>query len=114
MSDQEHNLHRLSPIELHIEELVLHGFSAGDRHAISDGLQLELARILTERNPYFAVTDDARLESINAGAFHLTSASRPEVIGVQVAQVLFGGLAANASGSRDNHRSDHALNKEGK
>jgi len=99
-------------IELHIEELVLHGFSAGNRYAIADGLQLELVRLLTEENMSLLVTSDTRRESMDAGTFRLTPASRSELIGVQVAQALFGGLATTASGSRDNHRSDDALNKE--
>ena len=35
-------------IEMHIEELVLHGFEPGDRHAIGDAVERELARLLSE------------------------------------------------------------------
>jgi hypothetical protein len=47
MSDQEHNVCQ-SSIELHIEQFVLHGFAAGDRYAIADGLQHELAKLLAD------------------------------------------------------------------
>ena len=33
-------------IEVHIDELVLHGFDAADRHSIGDAVQVELAELL--------------------------------------------------------------------
>jgi len=35
-----------SVVELHIEELVLHGFRSGDRFHIGDALERELVRLL--------------------------------------------------------------------
>jgi len=37
-------------IHLHIEELVLHGFAPGDRHQISEAMQQELTRLISEKN----------------------------------------------------------------
>ena len=90
-------------IELHIEELVLHGFSAGDRYRIADGLQVELARLLTEENLSLSTAFDTRLESLDAGVVRVGSESKSGLIGGQVAQALFRGLARSAgsgSGSR--------------
>src|SRR5258708_7973370 len=39
---------RTSNINLHIEELVLHGFAPGDRYTIADPVERELSRLLTE------------------------------------------------------------------
>ena len=36
-------------IELHIEELVLHGFAPADRYRIGDTVQRELTRLLAEQ-----------------------------------------------------------------
>ena len=36
-------------IELHIEELVLHGFAPGDRHPIGDAVEHELIRLFAEQ-----------------------------------------------------------------
>ncbi len=36
-------------VDLHIEELVLHGFSPGDRFRIGEAVELELTRLITEQ-----------------------------------------------------------------
>ncbi|MBD0326005.1 MAG: hypothetical protein ICV68_06225, partial [Pyrinomonadaceae bacterium] len=36
-------------IELHIEELILHGFERRDRYAIADAFERELSRLLSEQ-----------------------------------------------------------------
>jgi hypothetical protein len=40
---------RPARIELHVGELVLHGFAPGDRYRIADAVQSELTRLLGER-----------------------------------------------------------------
>lgn len=83
---------RQSPIHLHIEELVLHGFAPGDRHRIGEAVQLELARLLTkEANPP-ALTKSAQIDRLNGGTFQMTGTARPEATGAQVARAVFGGL----------------------
>jgi hypothetical protein len=91
MSDYEHALRHPGSIELHIEELVLHGFSAGDRHAIADGLQIELAKLLTEEKFSLPTAVDTRLEYLDAGAFRVPE-SRSGLLGGQVAHALLGSL----------------------
>ena len=79
-------------IELHIEELVLHGFDRSLRYNIGDAVECELLRLLTVEgiNP----THAANLESerLDAGAFHIADNSKPEAIGAQVAQAVYGEL----------------------
>jgi hypothetical protein len=36
-------------VNVHIEQLVLHGFASGDRKALVEGLQSELSRVLADR-----------------------------------------------------------------
>lgn len=79
-------------IELHIEELVLHGFAPGDRHAIGHAVETELTRMLVERGlpPTFA--SDAEIDSIRGGSFTATPGSSPPTIGVQIARSIMTGL----------------------
>jgi hypothetical protein len=79
-------------IELHIEELVLHGFDRSLRYNIGDAVERELLRLLTDEgiNPAHAANlETARLD---AGAFHVAHDSKPEAIGAQVAQAVYGEL----------------------
>lgn len=85
-------MNRQSPIHLHIEELVLHGFAPGDRHRIGDAMQRELARLFTEGRTPPALAKSTEIDRLNAGTFHMTAAPRPEATGAQVARAVFGGL----------------------
>ncbi len=67
-------------IELHIDELVLHGFEHTDRYAIGEAIERELTRLLG--------TGDIRMQSsdrIDAGSLTLASGAKPQRIGTQVA-----------------------------
>jgi hypothetical protein len=83
---------RQSPIHLHIEELVLHGFSPGDRHRIGEAMQRELTRLLTEKATPPALAKSSAIDRLNGGTFQMTSAPRPEATGAQVARAVFKGL----------------------
>jgi hypothetical protein len=85
-------MNRQSPIHLHIEELVLHGFAPSDRHRIGDAMQRELARLFTEKQTPPGLTKNAAIDRLNGGTFHVTAAPRPEATGAQVARAVFGGL----------------------
>lgn len=83
-------------IELHIEELVLHGFERRDRHSIADAFERELSRLLTEQlsaqglSP--ALMHNAESASLDAGAIHLAPNAKPDSIGTHIAQAVHGGL----------------------
>lgn len=83
-------------IELHIEELVLHGFERGDRYPVADAIERELSRLLAEQFAEQGIpsslTRDAEREHLDAGAFHVAPRSKPDHIGAQVAQAVHGGL----------------------
>jgi uncharacterized NAD(P)/FAD-binding protein YdhS len=81
-----------SPIHLHIEELVLHGFPSSDRHRIGEALQRELARLFTEGRTSPAQAKSAKIDRLNGGSFQTTETARPEITGAQVARAVFGGL----------------------
>jgi hypothetical protein len=58
-------------VEVHIEELVLHGFAADARWSIADGLQSELRGLLAERGVPAAWQTSP--ERIDAGSIRLTN-----------------------------------------
>lgn len=79
-------------VELHIEELVLHGFAPGDRYRIGEAVERELFRLMTERGvPPSLAGGDASI--LDAGEFIVERNSAPEEIGLQVARAVYGGLS---------------------
>ena len=79
-------------VELHIEELVLHGFSPADRYRIGEMVERELARLFAEEGVPVAFTSGLESPHLDAGAFHVAANSRAETIGAQVAEAVYGGL----------------------
>ncbi len=78
-------------IELHIEELVLHGFEPGQRRAIAQAVEEALAQLLTERGLPPGWEDGVQIDQLDAGQFDVIPAARPAAIGGQVAQALYAG-----------------------
>ena len=75
--------------QLHIEELVLHGFPITFGHAIGDAAQQELTRVLATRGMPAQMMQD----TTHAGArsFQLPPDAKPKAIGALVANAVFGG-----------------------
>ena len=80
-------------IELHIEELVLHGFQPGDRHRIACAVERELARVLAERGMPPSLAEGLTVAHLDTGAFNATPSATAERVGEQVGQALYGGLS---------------------
>jgi hypothetical protein len=80
----------MNNIELHIEELVLHGFVASDRYLIGEALQQELTRLLTEKGLPSSLAQGGEIARINAGEFEVQLGAKPEIIGVQIAHLIYG------------------------
>jgi hypothetical protein len=80
-------------VELHIEELVLHGFAPGDRYRIGDAIQVELARLIAEQGIPPSFVNGGEIDRIDAGGFEMASGSRGETVGGQIARSVHGGLA---------------------
>jgi len=79
-------------IELHIEELVLHGFAPKDRYAIGEAVQRELARLFAEQGVPPSVGRGYEAARLDGGSFHIAEGSKGDAIGAQVAQSVYGGL----------------------
>ncbi|MCX6028843.1 MAG: hypothetical protein NT169_06025 [Chloroflexi bacterium] len=80
-------------VELHIEELVLRGFPPEQRQAIAAAVETALAGLLAERGVPPAWAGGGEAPRVDGGQFVVTPAARPEAIGAQVAQAVYGGLA---------------------
>ena len=78
-------------IEVHIEELVLHGFAPGARWDMADALQHELRELLSERG--IPPAWQAGPERIEAGSAGVNAQARPAVIGGQIARAVYEGGA---------------------
>lgn len=78
-------------IELYVEELVLHGFSAADRYRIGQAVEHELGRMFAERGAP-PLTRSEEISRLDGGSFEVRRGSGVEVIGAQVARAVYGGL----------------------
>jgi hypothetical protein len=75
-------------IVIEIDELILHGFQAGDRYRIGEAVQAELARILGERGLPGAWTADAA-PRLDGGAFNVAAGMPAPAIGTGVAEAVY-------------------------
>jgi hypothetical protein len=79
-------------IELHIEELVLHGFAPGDRCAIGDAVERELTRLLGEQRVPSLLRSENATDEIKGATFNVVDNSKPLAIGHQVARAVYQGF----------------------
>jgi hypothetical protein len=80
-------------VELHIEELVLHGFPPVARHRIGDAATRELARLFAERGVPSSLGEGGEIASLSGGSFEARPELGAEAVGVQVARAVYGGLS---------------------
>jgi hypothetical protein len=86
-------------VDLHIEELVLHGFAARDRGRIAAAVESELARLLSAGSAQALLGNPAGLESLNGGVFEVKAGAQPQDAGKQIARAVFRGLENRAGAS---------------
>lgn len=79
-------------VDVHIEELVLHGFDPRDRHRIGEAVREELSRLLAEGEPPLSPMHAREVRRIDGGAFGVRQGQSPTVTGSQVARAVYGGL----------------------
>jgi hypothetical protein len=83
---------RPTNVELHIEELVLHGFASGDSYQIGEAVERELAHLFTEEGTPPLLAQGNEIERLDGGAFEVKPGSKAEAIGAQLARAVYGGL----------------------
>ncbi len=82
----------MNNIELHIEKLVLHGFSPSDRHRIGEAVELELTRLFTERDIPPSLAQGGEFARLDGGAFNIAPSSKAAAIGTRIAQSVYAGF----------------------
>ncbi len=87
------NRHR-GNIALHIKELVLHGFPRSEQHRIGEAVRQELLRQFSEQGIPDALTRQDGVSRLNAGAIQTIQGARPERVGMQVAQAVYGSVVS--------------------
>jgi len=81
-----------SDIHLHIEELVLHGFAPGDKHGISEAVERELARLISDGAGFSIFSENTSRDRLDGGHFRMADSAKPAAIGAQIAGAVLGGI----------------------
>ena len=79
-------------VELHIEELLLHGFEANQRDSIGAAVEREITRLFTEGGIPTLMAQNQEIAYCEATTFRVTPDANPEDIGTQIAQAIYGGF----------------------
>jgi hypothetical protein len=79
-------------LEVHIGKLVLHGFSAVDRHRVGEALERELSRLFVERGVPRSLLWSDEAQDLDGGTFEARPDLGAEEIGVRVARTVYRGL----------------------
>ncbi|MGD2157020.1 MAG: hypothetical protein PVG14_05810 [Anaerolineales bacterium] len=90
-NQRQEQMHKAGSIELHIEALLLHGFSSHQRFRIAQAVERELTRLLAEGGLPAAWSQGKGLVSLDGGQFEAQPGAKAESIGAQVAQAVYGG-----------------------
>ncbi|MCP3137410.1 hypothetical protein [Pyxidicoccus xibeiensis] len=78
-------------IEIHIEELVLHGVDVADRHAVAEALQRELQTLVASEGLQTLLASPERFERYSPAPITVTPGMKSEQLGTQLARTLHGG-----------------------
>ena len=77
-----------SSVELHIDELVLHGFAPTERHAIGDTVESELRELLVKQQSLSLSLANREIDRIDAGEFEIASGAAAPTSGRRVAEAI--------------------------
>ena len=76
-------------MELHIDELVLHGFASGERYVIGNAVERELTRLLGEHGVPGSLCVQSATDEIKGGTFNAAPNAKQPAIGPQIAQAVY-------------------------
>jgi hypothetical protein len=80
----------MTRVVLHIDRLVLRGFDPGQRHAVAQGLQVELARQLGEPGAAQQWVSRGDVAQVAAGVVRVPPGTQPAGVGAQAARGMAG------------------------
>ena len=75
-------------VELHIDELVLHGFAPTERHAIGDTVESELRELLVKQQSLPLSLANREIDRIDASEFEIASGAAAPTSGRRVAEAI--------------------------
>lgn len=79
-------------VELHIDEIVLHGFAHRDRYTIQEAIQDELTRLIASSGIPSSLHGGNEAARLDAGTVTVQKGMPPDAIGRQVAHAVYQGL----------------------
>lgn len=79
-------------VEVHIDELVLHGFSPGDGRPIADAIENELTRLISRDGLPASATKAFELAHASWGPLRIMQGDRRESTGAALARAIYQGL----------------------
>jgi hypothetical protein len=79
-------------VELHIEELMLHGVAPADRYRIGDAIENELTSLFAAHRILDLLAKSVEVDRVDVGGFQVERDSKSEGIGRQVARNVYIGL----------------------
>ena len=82
-----------SRVELHIQELVVHGVGPLDARRIGAAVERELARLLAERGVPPQWLEGAGREAVDGQTFVAAAGEPAPAVGAAAARAVYGGLA---------------------
>ncbi len=85
---------RPARIDVHIKELVVHGFPPSQRYAIGEAVERALGQMLTLHPGPYPLQVHTNIEELNAGSFRVRVGARPETVGAGIALKIFQGLTS--------------------
>jgi hypothetical protein len=84
-------------IEIHIDELVLQGFSTRDFTAIGQAVESELTRLFSEQGALHSISSPKKYVRIDAGEFAISSGAKSHAVGNNIAASVFKGIKNSRS-----------------
>ncbi|HEV8515747.1 MAG TPA: hypothetical protein VGQ59_20835 [Cyclobacteriaceae bacterium] len=91
-------------VELHIEELILHGFPRNERYSIGEAIEADLTRLFTEQGIPQLFSAGGSIPTLNAGTINLNSRPRAVSIGNNIASAVYKGFTDGRSGNAQNEK----------
>jgi hypothetical protein len=84
-------------LNLHIQDLVLHGFGSIDRYRIGEAMEHELARLFSAQGAPRSLSGPTAVDLLDAGVIKIDSGAAPEPIGIQLARAIHETLTRSLS-----------------
>lgn len=82
-------------LEIHIEELVLHGFAPGDYEGIRTAVENELTRLFTTNELPSSLHSNKNSNLVDAGEFMMQQGSKAYHVGNSIAGSVYKGIRNN-------------------